>query len=225
MGHRGRYTYCLRDKTRKGFYVLPTKLPKPSSNCFVCRNAKLEIKLADFGEWNLKDFLAKIVKKDLGFSQPTLLVGDGDVIWEEGEGADESFEKNLLKLLADLPAGGLKEGSAIRIEDFAQDLEVDGYFSKLPPKEKTEGEEDDKEQDGFRFQVQGEEPKVRKEQETNEEPEDGASNDDDLVVVEEPPASITNKREREGGMLDDGIQAKRIKQSKDDDNDDVVVIV
>lgn len=34
---RCRYIYCLRDKTRKGYYVQPTSLPPPNPNCFVCR--------------------------------------------------------------------------------------------------------------------------------------------------------------------------------------------
>lgn len=31
-----RYTYCLREPTRKGLFLLPTPLEKPASSCFVC---------------------------------------------------------------------------------------------------------------------------------------------------------------------------------------------
>lgn len=40
-----RYTYCLRDKTRKGYYLQPTTLPDPNPNCFVCRNAIISLTL------------------------------------------------------------------------------------------------------------------------------------------------------------------------------------
>jgi len=121
-----RYTYCLRDKTRKGYYLLPTKLPSPSDECFVCRKASLTI-IINTKEFSLKDLLDKVIKKRLGFNEPTIMIGgeDGSIIYEEGDGADETFIVNLPKKLAQLPCGGLIDGSSFAVEDFTQDMEVE----------------------------------------------------------------------------------------------------
>jgi ubiquitin-like 1-activating enzyme E1 B len=102
-----RYTYCLRDKTRKGFYLQPTVLPDPNPKCFVCRNAQVDMCL-DTTSWTLTDFVEKIIKKRLGFAEPSIFIGDSQ-IHEEGEGADtEAFAVNLRKTLVQLPSGGIK---------------------------------------------------------------------------------------------------------------------
>jgi len=118
------YTYCLRDKTRKGFYLQPTKLPEPNPKCFVCRNSQVEICL-DTESWNLFNFVQKVIKGRLGFAEPSILVGDSQ-IYEEGDGADtDCYSINLIKPLTKLPGGGIKNGTIVRVEDFSQDLEVD----------------------------------------------------------------------------------------------------
>mmetsp|Transcript_9356 Transcript_9356/g.11551 ORF Transcript_9356/g.11551 Transcript_9356/m.11551 type:complete len:649 (+) Transcript_9356:135-2081(+) len=170
-----RYSYCLRDKTRKGYYVQPVKLPPPNPNCFVCRNAKLEIKL-NVSKWTLAEFIKRVVKAHLGFGEPTLLINEGgDVIHEEGDGADEEVYKvNLPKLLKELPAGGLKDGGMVRIEDFSQNLEVDGVVID----EDVMGEDGEE----ISFAVVGEEPKVREETAKKDEGKDD-DDDDDIEVV------------------------------------------
>lgn len=39
IGEACRYTYCLREPTRKGLYLLPTPLEKPAKSCFVCNTS------------------------------------------------------------------------------------------------------------------------------------------------------------------------------------------
>lgn len=118
-----RYTYCLRDKTRKGFYLLPTILPDPNPSCFVCRNAVISV-ILNTQKWTLEMLLRRIIKKELGFMEPSIMIGD-DIILEEGEGADASgYAVNLPKTLVSLPAGGVVHGTVIVVEDFTQDLEV-----------------------------------------------------------------------------------------------------
>ena len=54
------------------------------------------------------DLLDKIVKNDLAFQEPSLLI-EGDCIWEEGDDADtDTFKPNLLKKLEELPCGGIQ---------------------------------------------------------------------------------------------------------------------
>jgi len=119
-----RYTYCLRDKTRKGYLLQPTTLPDPNPNCFVCRNATISLAL-NTQEWTLDMLLNRVLKKELGFGEPTIMIGE-DIVYEEGEDIDPSeYAANLTKKLVSLPAGGVGHGSVIRVEDFTQDLEVE----------------------------------------------------------------------------------------------------
>jgi ubiquitin-like 1-activating enzyme E1 B len=102
-----RYIYCLRDKTRKGYYLQPTTLADPNPKCFVCRNAQVDISI-DTETWTLQEFVNQLVKKRLGFSEPTILIGDSQ-IYEEGENSQvEFFSVNLPKTLVNLPCGGIK---------------------------------------------------------------------------------------------------------------------
>ena len=102
-----RYVYCLRDKTRKGYYLQPTSLADPNPKCFVCRNAQVDVCI-DTETWTLEQFVDKVIKKRLGFAEPTILIGDSQ-IYEEGEDADmECFAVNLPKTLVNLPCGGIK---------------------------------------------------------------------------------------------------------------------
>lgn len=41
IGKACRYTYCLREPTRKGLYLLPTPLEKPANSCFVCNTSSV----------------------------------------------------------------------------------------------------------------------------------------------------------------------------------------
>jgi ubiquitin-like 1-activating enzyme E1 B len=119
-----RYTYCLRDKTRKGLYLQPTTLPDPNPNCFVCRNATIDLSLSTH-LWTLDQFITRIIKKELGFFEPSISIGD-NIIYEEGDGADgDIFAANMSKTLSQLPAGGIKQGTLVKVEDFSQDLEVE----------------------------------------------------------------------------------------------------
>lgn len=120
-----RYIYCLRDKTRKGYLLQPTTLPCPNPNCFVCRNATISLSL-NTDEWTLDMLLNRIIKKELGFSEPTIMVGGDSIVYEEGDDIDPSeYGANLCKKLRDLPGGGVKHGGSMQIEDFSQNLEVE----------------------------------------------------------------------------------------------------
>ncbi|KAL9180727.1 hypothetical protein ACHAXT_011180 [Thalassiosira profunda] len=119
-----RYTYCLRDKTRKGYLLQPTQLPEPNPNCFVCRNATVSLSL-NTQAWTLDMLLARVLKKELGFAEPTIMIGE-DIVYEEGDDIDPGeYAANKSKTLAGLPAGGVGHGAVIKVEDFTQDLEVE----------------------------------------------------------------------------------------------------
>jgi ubiquitin-like 1-activating enzyme E1 B len=152
-----KYIYCLRDKTRKGFYLQPTTLPDPNPDCFVCRSAMINLSL-DTGLWTLEMLLRRILKKELGFMEPSITIGSS-VIHEEGDGAEEeAYAKNLPKLLKDLPAGGIENGTIINIEDFTQDLEVDVIISHIDKWEAKDDEEALIIEDEEKFVIGGKKP-------------------------------------------------------------------
>jgi len=54
------------------------------------------------------------------------MIGEDSIVYEEGADIDPTeYGPNLVKKLTELPAGGLGHGSAFRVEDFTQDLEVE----------------------------------------------------------------------------------------------------
>eukprot|EP00984_Skeletonema_dohrnii_P017409 scaffold7912_cov104-Skeletonema_dohrnii-CCMP3373.AAC.1 len=231
-----RYTYCLRDKTRKGYYLQPTTLPDPNPNCFVCRNAIISLNL-NTQEWTLDMLLSRVIKKELGFQEPTILVG-GDIVYEEGEDIDPSeYAINLPKKLVNLPSGGVAHGSVIRIEDYSQDLEVDVNVSHkdvwMMKADDDSGKEkvDDREEID-KFEIGGKKPVAAA---TAADSSDGAKDnaaqdpaaeeddDDDIEIIvdDDTPAKDTaavssNGKKRKTDMEEDGNKAKKAKVDTDD---------
>eukprot|EP00980_Cylindrotheca_fusiformis_P007968 scaffold1697_cov120-Cylindrotheca_fusiformis.AAC.50 len=131
------YSNCIRNKTRNGLYLTASSLEPPNPNCFVCKNANIPLTL-NTNEWTLENFLKLIVKKKLGFEQPTVILA-GDFIWEEGDGADmEEFQPNLQKVLSKLPCGGIQNGTVVEIDDASQNLTIQ---MSVTHQEVWEGEE------------------------------------------------------------------------------------
>jgi len=195
-----RYTYCLRDKTRKGLYLQPTSLPDPNPKCFVCRNAVINVSL-DTEKWTLEMLLRRIIKKELGFMEPSILIGD-DIIYEEGEGSDNTgYVVNLPKSLINLPAGGVKHGTVIGIEDFTQDLEVSICVSHKTVWKLKIGEEENAEMDEEeKFTISGDKPSATNEDTSSQEskPLSGErdNNDDDDIEVLPDIQSTSNGKKR-----------------------------
>eukprot|EP00985_Skeletonema_marinoi_P003732 scaffold1616_cov173-Skeletonema_marinoi.AAC.4 len=231
-----RYTYCLRDKTRKGYYLQPTTLPDPNPNCFVCRNAIISLTL-NTQEWTLDMLLSRVIKKELGFQEPTILVG-GDIVYEEGDDIDPSeYAINLPKKLVNLPSGGVAHGSVIRIEDYSQDLEVDVNVSHkdvwMMKADDDSGKEkvDDREEID-KFEIGGKKPVAAA---TAADSSDGAKDnaaqdpaaeeddDDDIEIIvdDDTPAKDTaaassNGKKRKPDTEEDGNKAKKAKVDTDE---------
>ena len=78
----------------------------------------------DVNATTLADFVSKVLKRRLGFTSPSVMLSDGNILYEEGEGADESLELNLPLALSACPAGGIQDRSLVSVEDFTQELKV-----------------------------------------------------------------------------------------------------
>jgi Ubiquitin/SUMO-activating enzyme ubiquitin-like domain len=187
------YIDVHRHRTRNGLLLSTSKLEEPNPNCFVCKNATVSLQLT-LDKWILQDLITKIIKHDLGFNEPTISI-DGDIIWEEGDGADtESFERNLMKTLPNLPCGGIHDGTVISVEDFSQDLSVVISITNQDVWHKGDGEVDT-EADDHIFVIGGKKP----------------------IVTTTPVAAVANSTS-ENGTSDTLLDANN------DDNDDDIVI-
>lgn len=171
-------------------------------------------------QWTLEDLLTKVIKKDMGFEEPSLLMGS-DCIWEEGDDADTTtFAKNLSKKLKDLPCGGIKHGTMFVIEDFSQDLNLTVTVTHKSVWE-SEGEEVVYDED-YKFVLSGKKAVPAKAKEeadgkmTNgKTPAAAAQDDDDDDIV-----VITNRKR---SASTDGEPTKK-KARVEVPNDDLIVI-
>ncbi len=206
-----RLTYILRNKTRKNYFLQPTSLPDPNKHCFVCRNAVVNLTI-NTSTWTLEMLLRRVIKKHLGFMEPTLNIG-ASIIYEEGDDIDkDEFAAIVVKKLVDLPAGGIKHGTIITIEDFTQDLEVEicvHHKSEWEPKEGEEAQEEEE-----LFVISGDKP-VAKESSTNEMETKGngensktdEDSDDELEVMtsEEAKENSVGPKNGKKRSLDDTV--------------------
>ena len=131
------HTYCLRMPTRKGLYLQPTEPEGPNTSCFVCSSHTLQVNV-DIKTWTVGKFLDLVLKKHLGFNEPTIAVG-ANVIYEEGEDADEDLKINLEKKLNDYCDS---ECSEWNIEDFSQDLDLTIIINHKDTPEKSGAAQD-----------------------------------------------------------------------------------
>ena len=117
------YTYCLRSRTRKGFYLQPTEPESPENDCFVCRATTLMLEI-DTSATTLEELVSKVIKDKMGLACPSVLMSSS-CIYEEGEDADDALLVTRKKLLAQCPCGGVRDGSLLTITDYLQDVHVD----------------------------------------------------------------------------------------------------
>ncbi|KAL3782767.1 hypothetical protein HJC23_003088 [Cyclotella cryptica] len=231
-----RYTYCLREKTRRGYILQPTTLPLPNPNCFVCRNAVISLSL-NTKEWTLQMLLTRVIKKELGFSQPTILVG-GDIVYEEGDDIDPSeYASNLSKKLIGLPSGGVGHGTVIGVEDFTQDLEVeicvshkDEWFIAVED-EVAGGKKDiklDDREESEKFEIGGKKPSVPPSAATTDEAQttkDSTADDDDSSVEVMGMESTANNAQKPSAENNGSSKEAEAGNVEDDDDDSDIEII
>jgi hypothetical protein len=121
-------TYIVRGFAgRKRLLLQPSSLHAPNPGCFVCNTEGIDVAL-DTATMTLGDFVTRVLKGGaLPFVNPSVcLNGGGDIVYEEGEDADEELAaRNGPKPLAQLPAGGIQHGTVVRVDDAAQELTLD----------------------------------------------------------------------------------------------------
>jgi len=122
-----RYIYCNRHRNRKGQILVPTLIPDANPSCYVCNKGIIRVTI-DTKKWILRRFLKEIIKKELGFVEPSISIGNCLIYEEGGEEGNSLYQlygMNLNKKLENLPAGGGGNGAILTVDDFAQELCVD----------------------------------------------------------------------------------------------------
>jgi len=213
-----RYCNILRNPTRNGLAITAVSLEKPNPNCFVCRQGSVHF-ACDTTVWTLEHFLKRILTQELGFQEPNMLLDDTQV-WEQGEGSDQAtYEVNLTKFLANLPGGGIHNGTIVHVEDFTQDLELSIHVSHEANWPKKEGDEASTRTEEFPFVLKGGsaaaaasassngEKKPAGTSSSSEKPVDDDDDDDDDVLL------VVKRKEAPSGDSD-APASKRRKQDQ-----------
>lgn len=186
-----KFTWVVRDPVGSGNLLQPTALEKPNPKCYSCGNAQLNLAV-DSGVFTLRELVEKVIKKGMGVNAPSVMIGASE-LYMEGEGLDEeeieAFKKNLPKTLQGCPAGGIKDGSIVEIEDFSQDLSFKFIIQHL------DGKDIDKDKYPDRYIISGEKPVAKEEVQVPKEKEDEKENVEKMNDTKKEKQ--TRKRQRE----------------------------
>jgi ubiquitin-like 1-activating enzyme E1 B len=230
-----RYINCVRQPSRNGLLLIASKLEAPNPGCYVCRSATVHVSL-NVPNWTLRDWLDRVLKADLGFVEPALLI-EGSVVYEEGE---EDYLPNLAKKLQDLPCGGIRHGTVLLVEDYSQDLSVEVVVSHRDAWPKKRGaaiaaagdggpgaaEDEEEDDDPFRFEIGGTKPTAAAAADGEAESQNGAKDeeeddDDGILEVTEDPDVVGRGKKRPAEEPEDrpGPDAKKRRAQRPGDGD------
>ncbi|KAL3907804.1 MAG: hypothetical protein SGARI_003359, partial [Bacillariaceae sp.] len=218
------YVNCIRNRTRNGLYLTAGALEGPNPNCYVCREATIPLAI-NVEEWTLEEFLARVIKKRLGFEEPSISIG-ADMIWEEGDGAEEDYMINLPKKLNALPCGGIQNGTVLEIDDNSQNLTIQVCVTH---QDVWEGEED--EVPDFPFTVGKIPPKKPAAAPAPAEAKESASasapetidDDDDIVMIIDTDDAEEANGDKKRSAEENGVAEPSSKRQKSGGDDDEVI--
>ena len=174
--------------------------------------------------------LARVIKKELGFTEPTIMIGE-DIVYEEGEDIDPSeFAVNLSKSLVDLPAGGMGHGSIVRIEDFTQNLEVEVSVSHkdhwvIIDKEKKGETQPDNREEIEKFEIGGKKPVATTDttasssaKDEEKQPDDDSDDDIELVDMDDKPKEDSGAPAKEKSSNGSSLKKRALEEEEPSSN-------
>ena len=219
------YSNILRNPTRNGLVITAVKLDPPNPNCFVCRQGTVEL-TCNTQRWTLQHLVERVLQQELGLQEPSITIGTaGALIWEQGPDSDqELFQVNWTKSLADLPAGGITNGSIVHVDDFTQSLEMSIHVSHIDAFEdvsQKQEEEGGTTTEKFPFLLKGSTSKgssptgnptdasttnpstAGKSQTVSTKDSQDNDDDEDIVLVVRNKSRDENKKRKTGTLADD----------------------
>eukprot|EP01071_Lankesteria_metandrocarpae_P005618 Lankesteria_metandrocarpae@DN4066_c0_g1_i1.p1 len=172
-------------KAPSGRHILrSTTLEAPNRKCYVCQSIRMAITLNSLKEWRLIDFVNKIVKKELGCSEPLVELSSSQkcIYDEEMEYSDAGTESMLTQSLEEWE---LSAGDILMITDLSQDFQFDATVLVEEMDEKSNP-------DLFRVEhLSGErQPDAAKDEDGAQESDDGL---EEVSEIETEPSGNNDK--------------------------------
>ena len=216
-----RYTFVKQHKSNSRL-LEPMEPDPPKKSCVVCGAARVEL-VCDVESMTLGRLIDEVLKKKLGMNAPEVNAPE-TILYEQDDGLDddeiEQYAKNCKSTLANLPAGGVRHNTALRVSDFTQKFEFDLIVTHRP------GDEWDDEEDPDGYVLRGDSVSAENDEnnaangENNEENGAVAEDVDDCLIVDDEDeikaatATAGTKRKRDdddGGGGGGGGDAKEIR--------------
>ena len=139
-----RYTFVKQHKSNSRL-LEPMEPDPPNKSCVVCGAARVEL-VCDVESMTLGRLIDDVLKKKLGMNAPEVNAPE-TLLYEQDDGLDdeeiEIYAKNCKFTLANLPAGGVRHNTALRVSDFTQKFEFDLIVTHRPGEEWDEEEDPD----------------------------------------------------------------------------------
>ena len=103
----------------------------PNPRCYVCGHHYVAV-ATDTARTTLAQFVAVLLRARLGFNDPSIAVGS-DIVYESGAGLDPAEVAAYAAAAArPLAALRIRDGTAVEVEDFSQDLTLTILVSHTP---------------------------------------------------------------------------------------------
>ena len=213
-------TYLLRYPSNKKL-IMPVSPDEPNPKCGVCKPTKARLMLeADVGCLTYGGLVNDVLKAKIGLVEPTVTMGESELIYEEDEDDDFGFSAHMGKTLRE--HGKVLHGSILEITDSEKGFEAQMLVHH-------------KEGKGLVFHVHGEWTKYyglynpeaddagvggdgsgENQQKDGDDgvPEAGNAGDDDVVIdlaFTEAPISESHKRPLDAPNVDDVTSTKKVR--------------
>uniref|UniRef100_A0A7S2RPC2 SUMO-activating enzyme subunit n=1 Tax=Mucochytrium quahogii TaxID=96639 RepID=A0A7S2RPC2_9STRA len=213
--------WVVREPIGRGYVLQASTLGEPNSNCYSCGNAVVNL-YVDVEKTTLGTVVDKVLRKKVGVNTPSVMLNSSE-LYCEGEGLEEDelefFKANLPKTLVGCPAGGIKNGSILDIEDFSQNMAF-----KLVIQHKS-NEEFDKEENPDQFTLTGDQPMVSTDK-PSEESSSPAVDDSDIVLVANDSSAVVERSKRTRTKDSDAVSENEEdpKRSRSSEDEAVVLV-
>lgn len=117
-----REAFLLSHQNDRGTLIESMAPNRPNPNCYVCNKTTLSV-FVDVKQTTLGQLVQHALKDSLGLHEPNVSAGD-NILHEEG---DDCLDAELDdRVLAELPGGGVQDGTTLDVYDYSQgDLRVE----------------------------------------------------------------------------------------------------
>ena len=131
-----RYTFVKQHKSNSRL-LEPIDPDPPNPHCVVCGSARVTL-VCDVESMTLGKLIEDVLKKKLGMNAPEVNAPE-TILYEQDEGLDddeiEQYTKNCASTLVNLPAGGVRNDTTLKVSDFSQNFDFELVIQHVPKEE------------------------------------------------------------------------------------------